>query len=347
MKHTHRYWLEKLQLQVVTAGAVAFVYLVCWQGLRGTDPDAAVSFLANGSGTEILLFAGILWAMAAVCGALTIMGRPESAMIAVLLGAGGLALRSGQMRSLLWQNMPDSGAMYGKLILEVVVLAVLAMAAGSLAAFTRALMSRSRPNWLWKHPLAELPDEDRRKLGLAEVDRVVFVGGLVDSAVLNMGMWLFRSLARRGSSKAGDKARNREMAVRTASALGLALMLSIVLLLVFMRSADRGQIIFALLASFFLAVLIAHQMMPCPFGPIVWMLPIVVAVGAYILAGTTSVGAGPQGWIAAPAYARALPLDWLTAGGGGATLGYWVSARMHEERHMERPIEAEGDQQYV
>jgi len=111
MKQTYRYWLEKLQLQLVTAGALAVVYLLFWKALRGSDPSAAISFLANGNSGEFILFVAVFWALAAACGALTITARPESAVIAVLLGIGGLALRSGQMRSLLWSNMPDTGSM--------------------------------------------------------------------------------------------------------------------------------------------------------------------------------------------------------------------------------------------
>ena len=37
-----------------------------------------------------------------------------------------------------------------------------------------------------------------------------------------------------------------------------------------------------------------------------------------------------------PLYARALPLDWLTAGSAGALLGYWLSARVHELKLLEK-----------
>ena len=117
--------------------------------------------------------------------------------------------------------------------------------------------------------------------------------------------------------------------------LGLGLVVALVLLMLLMRSSDRGQILFALLAAFLSASAIAHQVFPTPHSIVVWGMPMLVAIGLYALAAFTA-GHGEGAWIGLPKYAGALPVDWLTAGCGGALIGYWISERIHELRHIQR-----------
>ena len=106
-----------------------------------------------------------------------------------------------------------------------------------------------------------------------------------------------------------------------------------------LRSADRGQIIFALFASFFVASLAGHYACPTRYGSLAVLLPLAFGVATYLLAGAAGVGGPPQGWIDVGLYARALPVDWLTAGSGGAILGCWTSQRMHEAKQLDRQEE--------
>ena len=147
--------MEKFQVQLVTVAALAVVYLGLWPLFRGSDPSGPVTFLSNGSLAEMGLFAVVFWALACVCAAVTITGRPEGAMIAMLIGAGGLALRSGQIRTLLWSNMANGSALYGRLAVEVLILAAVVAVGSTVIGLVRLAASRVRPRWLWRDPLAE------------------------------------------------------------------------------------------------------------------------------------------------------------------------------------------------
>ena len=154
-----------------------------------------------------------------------------------------------------------------------------------------------------------------------------------------------RGAVGKGGPKTDDPKSDRAAVVSAALFSAVATVIAAGLLLALMRSSDRGQIVFALVASFFLAVFVAHQKFPTPCGAGAWMLPALLAVCSYVLAATAGVGPGPQGWIEVSHYARALPVDWMTAGAGGAMLGYWVSLRVHEARYFEKQADADQSPQ--
>ena len=142
--------------------------------------------------------------------------------------------------------------------------------------------------------------------------------------------------APQGPQVAGRKTPASKTSGNVAPYMLLALVIAAALLLTLLRSADRGQVIFALLASFFLATLIAHQVFPNNRGALAWVLPVVLAVASYALGSASALGKPPQGWIEVSYYAQVLPIDWLTAGAGGAMAGYWVSLRIFEAQRIDR-----------
>ena len=108
-----------------------------------------------------------------------------------------------------------------------------------------------------------------------------------------------------------------------------------------MRSPDRGQIIFALLASFTVGSLLAHWAFPSRCAGLAWVVPIVVGIG-YCVFGAVRAVEGE--WMEVASQAQALPIDWITAGGGGAVLGYWISERVQEAGLIEEAArQAEGE----
>ena len=149
--------------------------------------------------------------------------------------------------------------------------------------------------------------------------------------------WLWRDLTEGLAAPAEESGRKKLLA--SLACVGMSIVIAAVLAHVLMRSSLRGQIVFAVLASSTVAVLIAHQIQPASVGMLIWLAPVAVGVLYYVL-GAIWVGGG--GWMDVRAQAQALPIDWIAAGGGGATLGYWISARMHEVKLLELEEDAAG-----
>jgi hypothetical protein len=322
MNQQQFHWIEKVQVQVATALAVVVVYFVAWPLVAPDDPAGPVAFLATGSYAGIAAFAVLLCVLAGLCAAVTVTSRPESALLAAAFGAGGVSLRSPQIRSLLWTRNADIGPLFGGMIAELLMLGAVAIAAIVIAACVRRAVASVSGRWLWKTPLVDAAGRP----------------GVPPSPVEPYLRRLFSGVT---SPKGGDP--KQDATVRRAQYAGcflLSLVLAMVLLVVLLQSAERGQVLFSLVASFALAVLVAHQAFPVRNGSFLWLVPVVAGVVFYAMAWR----AAPDGaleWSAIRLYARALPVDWLAAGGGGALLGYWLSERIHEARHLEQKASLE------
>ena len=82
-------------------------------------------------------------------------------MLATALGAGGISLRSEQMRSLLWSRADGLGVLFRQFILEVLVMAVVAALVMVIVLAVRRLIGAINSRWVWKDPLSGLtPPED-------------------------------------------------------------------------------------------------------------------------------------------------------------------------------------------
>jgi len=149
--------------------------------------------------------------------------------------------------------------------------------------------------------------------------------------------WLWRDPTEGLAAPVEESGRKKLLA--SLACVGMTVVIAAVLVPVLMRSSLRGQIVFAVLASSTVAVLIAHQIQPAPVGMLIWLAPVGVGVLYYVLG---AIWVGDGGWMGIRVQAQALPIDWVAAGGGGATLGYWISARMHEVKLLEQEEEAEG-----
>jgi len=123
-----------------------------------------------------------------------------------------------------------------------------------------------------------------------------------------------------------------ELWQRGIMCLFIAVIVAVALLFLLQQSDDRGQVVFAVSASFFLAMLAANQAAPGPFAPAAVLLPPIVATIVYALDGRTLYPPTPQGWANVKPYAMAMPLDWATFGLAGALLGFRTSARLTELR---------------
>jgi len=293
------HWIEKLTVQVAAVAALAGGYFLAFPAMRGSDPELAVAFMPTGSYVQGMVFAVMVLVLAAACALLTLPARPEGALVAALIGAGGVSARSPGFRTLLWTQSGGLGGLYLGLIAEVAFLAVVLAGAFAVIGLVRRVMTAAWPGLVWKPPT--------------------------------------EGAASSGSPRPpqGRSARAGTDLGRSLGAMGLELALGMVLLLVFLQSSDRGQVIFALLAGFALAVIAANRLCPVRESHFFWLAPMAVAVLFYLLGWVSSAGASSGNWTAVPLYANILPVDWLTAGCGGAALGYWISQRAGESRYSE------------
>jgi len=325
MKHRDFHLLEKIQVQLATVGTLCIVYFGLWPALRPGGPQDPASFLATGGIMTLLAFAVALWALAGLCALVTIHARPEGALVAALFGAAGISLHSPKIRALLWARENDLPAMYGQLIAEVLILAAVVLGAVVAVSLVRAVIGLYKPGWLWTGPLAKLRKDEPPQQGRS-------AGAVLMAALRHGPLGLF---LRKGLGELAGDPRRKPTLRQTAGFLGLGLVIAVVVLLLLMRSPQRGQILFALVVSFALGVTLAHQAFPSPYSILALAMPVAAAVGFYILASVaTSVTEMPLIWTDVPYYGRALPVDWVTAGGGGALLGFWISSRLHEIKYV-------------
>ncbi len=316
MSYQQRYWLEKLQVQVAGVASLVLAFFVLAPLLEGPDPEAPLTFLPFGGAGRGLVFAACLVGLAGLCSVVTVSSRPQGALVASLLGAAGMALRSGQMRMLFWQRQDAMGQAYFQMILELIALGGVVILAAAVVGMVRWAWFRIRPGWLWQ-PWKVSSAEAPRGTALAVIDPTDLLA------------------ARFGGAKSHSPGRKQstegELAASLPGAL-LGLVLSLALVFVMMRSAQRLQILFALVASFGLAVMIADRVFPIKCGFLPLLMPIVAGVLMYVLASSSSIAQLPQAWVRVGFYGRALPMDWVTAGCGGAMLGYWASKRSRDAR---------------
>ncbi len=331
----NRHWFEKLQVQIAAVGSLLVVYLLAWPMVRPDGPLTAVAFIPGGNVGAAIAFAIMLCVLAGACAALTVTSRPEGALLAAMLGAGGISMRSGQMRTLLWESAPNISGLLGELKLELLILAVAAALAATVAWAVHRILAKIHSSWQWTDPLEKLTQEQRDNPGKAPFDdRLIFWGNPVLMIIPALHK-LISAGGRRGSRYAGKGQPKLLIVVRSFVCLVLTFVLAICVLLILLQSADRGQILFALVTSFFLAMLVSHQLFPTPYSAIAWGSALLVGITFYGFAQLTSASSASIDWTSLPLYARALPVDWLTFGGGGALLGFWVSARIHEIRFTE------------
>ncbi len=144
------HWLEKFQIQVATLVAAVAAYKVIWPAVIPSDPQLPATFLATGNFGGIIDFAVGIWLIAGCCAILTVTARPEGALVSVVIGACAMALRSPQVRSLLWLQDGLLGGLYIRFMVEIIILtAVFFYSRSSKYSAPQAPLEKSRASWLW------------------------------------------------------------------------------------------------------------------------------------------------------------------------------------------------------
>jgi len=335
--------MEKLQVEFAGGAALALTFFIVGPMRGWWDPQWPTTFISTGSFGGLLGFVLLVWILAAACAALTISARPEGALFATLVGAAGVSMHSAPIRALFWSREASLSGVFAQLIGELGMLFVVVVGAIHIICQVRALMARVCGDWMWKGRITALTVSSDSP-DIESVARSDFADGFSSSIVL----WLLSPLGssglpgpdRTGAKSPGQAAENRKTAVVcTVSCLAATVLYGSIILMLLMRSTHRGQIIFALFASFLLATLIAHQQFATRFSVVAWASALLTGVLFYMLAIASSGYVGPNAWIKIQPFARALPIDWMTAGGAGGVLGYWISERIHELKHIERHAE--------
>ncbi len=299
MTRAQQLWIENLAIQVATAAALVAVYFLAAPAMRGSDPRAAVVFLPSGQYDQAAFFVAVVLVLAAACALVTLPSRMEGALAAVLLGAGGISARSPQFRTLLWARSDGPAGLYLGLMAEVVVLTGLLLTVYGVVVGVRRVVGMAWPGWTWKSLPLE-PAEDTAS-----------------------------------PCAKTSPAKGRSDLPRSFGATGLTVALGMVVMLVLLQSADRGQALFSVLAGSLLGSMAANRFSHPERSLFIWLAPMVMGILFYMLGLASSTGASGGNWTNAPLYAQVLPIDWLTAGCGGAALGCWFSQRSAEASRID------------
>ncbi|MGB2823171.1 MAG: hypothetical protein WBF17_19460 [Phycisphaerae bacterium] len=336
MVRRHSYWIEKLQIQLTAVGAGLAAYFLIWPIVSPTDPTGPVAFVATGALAKAGLLTASVCALAALCCLTTVSARPAGTMTALLIGLGGVSLHSGPMRELLWARQADLAAMYWQMALEVLIMAAILLIAAVVVALVRRAAAGIAGEWSWTDLLTRL-SEDEQRAYLRPRDSgnggdKGALGGLVGGGFARI---IVEHLALAASRRAGRRMPDADVLTRCGLCFLLCLTIAVSVVWMLAQSAERGQLLFALLAGCFLATLIAYQVFPTRLSLPAWAAPITAAVGYYVLAAVGALSTGQGAWMAVDVCRQALPIDWMTAGVGGGMLGYWVSSRTHESKFLE------------
>jgi hypothetical protein len=339
--------LEKLQVQLTALlGAIA-VYLLFSAARTGADPMFPAAFLATGNVTGLGVAILVLIAAGAAAGVLTVSSRPEGSIAAALLAAGGICLHSAPMRTLLMYRPDSMASLYAGLLAELLVLWLAGLLAAGAALATRSIASALAGRLGWRSPGETIDEQARQDLqermqGESRYGLYARDGGKSLFAERPLAaLWRMIDPARTSEGRVAEARQIRRIRARTAMCLGASAVLSLIFLGLFLRSDQRGQVLFALAAGSCLGVLIAHQILPAPLGPLTLLLPVVLGLPGCVL-GLLSASAsaeGPNAWMAVGLWSRALPVDWVCGTGGGAMFGLWLSGRIHAQRLIEKVLQ--------
>ena len=349
MKHERHHWLEKLQVEFAGTVALVVTFFIVGPVHGSWDPQWPATFISTGSFGGLLQLAVLVWVLAAACAALTFSSRPEGALFTTLVGAAGVSMHSTPIRVLFWSSQSSVSGVFVQLAIELLVLIVIVVVAIHIICRVRAAMAKVFPNLMWKGRILGSADEtngsDKASKKPARSTSPQSQGSpswflwfispigvsLLDQMRMSDGMSVISP---------EQQARSRAAALRcTLYCLAATVLYSSILLMLLMRSPSRGQIVFALFTSFLVATLIAHQQFATQFSVVSWGSAMITGLLFYVLAIASSGQADTNSWINVQMFARALPVDWMTVGGAGGVLGYWISERIHELRHIERTEE--------
>jgi hypothetical protein len=108
-------------------------------------------------------------------------------------------------------------------------------------------------------------------------------------------------------------------------------------MIVLVQTDSKTQVLWSVAAASYLGAILAHVLYPVSPSPWLWVGPMLVGVTGYVTAylklapSDVAWRTGQLRFSLAP-LARALPVDYVTAGTAGAVLGYWMSRKWQQQR---------------
>ncbi|MCJ7543573.1 MAG: hypothetical protein MUP47_03240, partial [Phycisphaerae bacterium] len=144
------HWLEKLTVQVAVVASLIAGYFLLYPLVRASDGRMAVAFLATGGLDRAATFMAGLLVLSIACGLLTFSARPCGTILVAVLGAGAVALRSPEFRTLLWLRQDHYGGLFRLLMAEMLLLAVALGIAVLVIGWVRALAAKVAPPLAWR-----------------------------------------------------------------------------------------------------------------------------------------------------------------------------------------------------
>ena len=332
-------FLEKLQVVVTTVAALGLIYWVIQSWFVPSDPLSPIVFLPAGSFGKLLLLGVVLWGLAIVAGLTTTLSRPEGAVAAALISLGGLSLRSHSMRPLLWSNGGSMSGIFIQMIIEVLLMGAMLGVAVVIIVCLRRLVARKFPRLMWCDGIGNLSGEQMQML--KAVNSKFNSSWFLKDPVMGYLVKHIKRENRKSGDTQGQKTdkstriRQREQLLRAGGCLVAGIAIGLLLLSLLLRSTARGQVVFALFASFMLSQVIAQQLYPTRSLLIACVTPLIAAIPVYMLGAYAGSNPGGDFWVILAPQFQALPIDWLTTATSGSVLGLWTSDRMREIRIFE------------
>jgi len=290
---------------IVISGAI--FWTVGWAFAAPPPQFAGISLLAWAPAAGLIgaiLLTILLFVCITISMLITHPDAPHTGLYCALLGLAGLAIRGGGIFMLLDTHEFTRGlpAVFSMLAAECGVWAIILIFA---EVFSRLIYASFFANTAWI---------GRSGVDPARFDRRLGARGLYAA---------FGDIARARIESGMDRKPVPPM-LANAGAFLISAATAAILLALFMKSQEKGQVLFAAFLSFGLAGFLANFAFPDSSPWPIWLsIPIVATVG-YLVAPVNLPFPGH----AASAMSCALPIDYLSAGIPGAILGYYTSLRL-------------------
>ncbi len=278
------------------------LFYVVWPLLAPAPWSGSASLVAHGWGLALintLVVALVVVVLLVICMWLTHPDFPHAGLLCVSLAFCVLAMKAGPMHTLLRVYQGRYSILYHLLVGECVLWAMI-IAVAELT--SRMLFQRffHNPRWASRAGLALPADLNQPHLLYSAPDI------------------LFRLRDRPLGQNPTDRL------AANAAAFAITVVIGGLVANFFMRSELIGQVLFSCFVAFAIAAFFAAMFTPAATALWIWLAVPATAIVGYMLTGNQDVY---PGHVPFP-LARAMPLDYVSAGLAGAIIGYYTAVKL-------------------